>query len=353
MDKIKIIFFGLIFLIVFSTFIAELFLRTQWNVGILDVLSALPLPDSEIEESVGKFGRKYPNFIKGLWEPSPLHFNKAINDAGLKGLGVNTVSVSVEYIFDEQGNYRITDPGEELMVSNLIKAKKEGFTVLVAPNFGGPSARPEQMPITLEEFLEISKEVAIKWAKISEAYGVEFFAPQNEFDVAVSRFTDSVGERFNLTSQWHLEILPELRKVFKGKLMVKLADPHENLNFSGYDLIGITARHDEVPLEEFREYIKNKYDDLVSSANVSNTDWLVSEAWFPYGGPFYSVTTNRNGESLDELQDDYFQISIEELKKFEKNKPVGFIFIAWSMPGMDIENRPAEQVLHDFFTSIN
>ncbi|RLG20642.1 hypothetical protein DRN74_04955, partial [Candidatus Micrarchaeota archaeon] len=166
-------------------------------------------------------------------------------------------------------------------------------------------------------------------------------------------FIDSPEERFNLTSKWHLEILPELRKIFKGKIIVKLADPSEDLNLSGYDLIGITVRHDEVPLGEFRGYIRNKYADLVSSANVSSADWLVSEAWFPYGGPFYPTTSNRDGESLDELQDDYFQISIEELKKFEENKPKGFIFLAWTMPGMDIRNRPAEQVLHDFFTSIN
>ena len=338
-------FLLLIGLLTFSFFLVE-----KFQVNIMDVIANIPLSEGEIKGSIGKFGRNYPRVIKGLWEPSSIHFNKALRDADrLKEIGVNTVCVSVEYEFDDDGNYYLAGD-ERTLISNIIKAKRKGFAVLVAPNFVTPSfMEREKLPVNMEEFIRISHEIAIKWANISEQYGVEFFAPQNEFDVMASRFVNSNEERFNLTAAWHREILPDIRKVFHGKLIAKLADASPDMNLSGYDLIGITVFHGNLDLEEFRKEVKEEYRAAANSARISNARWMVSEAWFPYGGPFYPETVNRKGELLDELQDDYIRISIDEYLNTPGNPPAGYIFTAWTMPGMDVRGREAERVIRQFF----
>ena len=339
----------LVVLLFAGILVMDIAARKMLNVGIPDILANFPFPDVEIRKSVGKFERSYPATIKGLWEPSPIHFTKAVRDERLKELGVNTVSVSVEYEFDKEGRLHLKS-GEEELISNIIRAKRAGFAVLVAPNFVGPGGYnfvEEGIPVTKEKYLQVSREVALKWADISERYGVEFFAPQNELDVTVRQFCED-GELTRLVESWHREVLPELRELFHGKLVAKLADSYPELNLSGYDYVGVTVYHGNLGLEEFRNFVRGEYSRLVSSSRVSGADCLVTEVWLPYGGPFYSFTESREGVSLDELQDDYFRISIEELPSSCK----GYVFMAWTMPGMDVRGRPAEQVLREFFGSI-
>ena len=121
------------------------------------------------------------------------------------------------------------------------------------------------------------------------------------------------------------------------------------MNFSGYDLIGVTVYHGNMQPEEFREFVRGEYAAVADSARLSGAHWLVSEVWFPYKGPFYPFEYSRDGQSLDDLQDDYFRISIEEFQEFSENVPAGYIFMAWTMPGMDVKGRPAEEALQEFF----
>lgn len=332
------------------------FIHTVLELWPWDLTANRLLSSEQVEEKATAFARNYPEIIKGNFEPSYFHMLKMLKEDSekLKEVGVNTVSVSVEYSLNKDGSYYLRD--DNILTSNIIKSKQKGFSVLVAPNFVGPSGhdfKEEGIQITKERYLEISEEVALKWAEISEKYKVEFFAPQNEFNGMIGgNFAESDEEIAKITSEWHKQLLPKIKEVYSGKTIAKLSTVQEGIDVAGYDYVGITIFHGNDPLEEFRERIARQYKILSKVAEKSNAKWLVSEAWFAYGGPFFRETENRAGESLDELQDDYFKISTDEYLRIAENKPAGYIFIAWVMPGMDIKGRPAESVLKEFYSKI-
>ncbi|MBS3116961.1 hypothetical protein J4421_05185 [Candidatus Woesearchaeota archaeon] len=299
------------------------------------------------------FNRNYPTIIKGNWEPSTTEMTQILNSEvdELKELGVNTVSIVLEYNLNKDGSYYLED--EELYISQLRKAKKAGFAVLVSPNFVGAAGHnyaEEGINIDLDKHLQNSEEVALKWAKIAEQYQAEYFAPQNEFNGPIrGNFVETEKEEVRITSEWHKEMLPKLKGIFTGKLMAKLDNPREGIDVSGYDYVGMTISHGNGPLGGVRKWLADSLVILKKIGEKSNAHWLVSEAWFPYGGPWYSATKNEDGESLDELQDDYYKMSLEE---YQKAGGQDYIFIAWLMPGMEIKDRPAEAVIKDYFRKI-
>lgn len=314
----------------------------------LGLVTQFPEEEPEPEES---FHRSYPDVIKGNWEPSPFHMKQLMEEEvdELRDLGVNTVSISLEYRFGNDGSYSLD---EMAVTKNLYSAKKNDFAVLVAPNFvGSAGVNFEEMGIdmTLERFLQISREVALKWAEISENYKAEFFAPQNEIDHMIqSNFPEeNVSE---IVSEWHQEIVGELKNVFHGKLMAKMASIRPDDDFSGYDYVGTTIVHFGMSLEQFREGVRNRYTVLSQVAEKSGSEWLISEFWMPYYAEYWPLETEVD---LDECQDDYYRIAAEEYLNFEgEEKPAGFIFIAWLMPGMEIKGRDASTVMENFFESI-
>jgi len=355
--KILIAALFVIFIVLVAASLLIKFNSGLWPWEFLDVATAsISFSKEQAEQKALSFSRNYPEIIKGNWEPSSFHMTKMLNaDSGrIKKLGVNTVSISAEYGLNKDGSYYLRD--EELLLSNIVKAKENGFAVLVAPNFVGPTGhnfKEEGIDVNEEKYLKISEEIALKWAEISEKYKVEFFAPQNEFNFMVgSNFAeDNESKKAMITSKWHKDMLPKIKNIYTGRTVAKLADPTQDIDVTGYDYVGMTISHGTDSLDGFRNRISDQYKRIQDIAKRSNTKWMVSEAWFPYSGPFYQGSVNRNGESLDGLQDDYFRISIEEYKKITENKPVGYIFIAWIMPGMDVKNRPAEKVLEDFYSN--
>ncbi len=300
------------------------------------------------------YTRNYPTIIKGNWEPSTNEMTQILNSEveELKELGVNTISIVLEYNLNKDGSYYLED-GEEIYISQLKKAKKAGFAVLVSPNFVGAAGHnyaEEGINIDLGRHLKNSEEVALKWAKIAEEYQAEYFAPQNEFNGPIrGNFAEKGAEEARITSEWHKEMLPKLKEVFTGKLMAKLDEPREGIDVSGYDYVGITISHGNGNVKNVKNHLINDYKILKGIGEKSNAQWLVSEAWFPYSGPWYSATKNEDGQSLDELQDDYYKMSLEE---YQKAGGKDYIFIAWLMPGMEIKDRPAETVMKEYFKKI-
>ncbi len=333
--------------------IGSLLIHNRLGLWPKDLISNRIFSREQMEEKAAGLERNYPKVIKGNWEPSSFHMSKMLDEDlnKIKSLGVNTVSVSVEYSLNQDGTPSLKD--ENQLISNIVKAKENGLAVLVAPNFVGSAGhnfKEEGIDIALEDYLKVSEEVALKWAAISEKYKVEFFAPQNEFNGIIGgNFAQGDEEIAHITSEWHRNLLPKIKTVYSGKTMMKLSTVQQGTDAAGYDLVGITIFHGNDELGEFRKRIISQYQILKDVAEKSEAMWLVSEAWFAYGGPFFQQTQNKAGESLNELQDDYFQISLDEYLKFTIDKPAGYIFIAWIMPGMDIKNRPAEKVIKEYF----
>jgi hypothetical protein len=310
----------------------------------------------QIKNSKGfNFARNYPMVIKGNWEPNENFMKQVLDDSDrLKGLGVNTVSISVDYELNKDGSYFMRS--ERQIMLNLFRAKENNFAVLLTPNFIGPNGhnwKEEGVDITKERFLQISEEVMLKWAKIAEEYNVEFFGPQKEFNFILARnWDDSV----KISNTWHKEMLPKLKKVYQGKLIVLLGRAELGIDVSGYDYLGITVgpgntvNRQTQSLPKYREELHDHYQLTNDIAKAAKVEWLVTEGMAIYGGVHYpDMVLNDVGESLDDMQDDYYKVMFEEYLKF---KPAGFIFWAWLMPGADIKDRPAEVEVKKFFAKI-
>lgn len=130
--------------------------------------------------------RVYPGTIWGNWDPDPLELRRMLSEdvAQLHDIGVNLVSVSIEYSFDENGN-PLPWISEEEYCQLIVDAKCAGFSVLVAPNFvysGEMNLSEQGIDMPYERYASLSLELARYWAAIAEAYGVEYYAPQNEYD---------------------------------------------------------------------------------------------------------------------------------------------------------------------------
>ena len=119
--------------------------------------------------------REYPEVIKGNWEPNESYMSQVLDASDrLRGLGVNTLSCAAEYEFRDDGSYIMRDEG--LRRSNLVRAKQEGFAVYVGVSFVGSgqvSIADREAQISLEEYLEVSEELALEWARFAEECGVE------------------------------------------------------------------------------------------------------------------------------------------------------------------------------------
>ena len=308
--------------------------------------------------------REYPAVIKGNWEPNESYMSQVLDASDrLRGLGVNTLSCAAEYEFRDDGSYFMRDEG--LRRSNLVRAKQEGFAVYVGVSFVGSgqvSIADRGAQISLEEYLEVSEELALEWARFAEECVVEYFCPQQELDYMILQNfilaldEAAIAEGARVVAEWYRDILPKVKEVYTGKVVAKFAYMLEGKAatgeyYQGYDYLGVAIGHGQQCLEGFRTMVREYYfEPLAEMAGLAGCDWIVGEAWISYGGrgsPFYE---NVEGESLDELQDDYYRILVEEYLGFTGMEPAGFIFCAWRMPGLRVSDRPAEEVLRSFFT---
>jgi hypothetical protein len=301
------------------------------------------------------FTRSYPAVIKGNWEPNEQYMAQTLDDSDrLKDLGVNTVSIAAEYAFNNDGSYYMYD--ERQVMINLKRAKEKGFSVLLAPSFIGSHGvdfEANGIDMNLERFFQLSEEIALKWAEISEEYSVEYFVPQKEFNFIIGNYGETEEERANLTSFWHKNVLPKIKQVFTGKMVAALAHADEGTIVTGYDYVGNTMGFVGEPLSLFEQELPAILEILRDVAANSGAEWLITEGIVAYGGPFYpEYETDREGTVVDELQDDYYRLIFDQYLSYTDNKPVGFFFTAWLMPGIDVKDRPAEQDIKEFFEQI-
>lgn len=347
------------FLILFL--LINIFFKINTGMWFIERAMYQPLSEEEIQKRLPSLTRRYPDYVKGNWEPNETYMHKMIrtDSEELKEIGVNTVSVAAEYDFDKDGSYYMREGVEEEVRSNIVLAKEEGFAVWLAVSFIGggdiKSYDDRGIGITLDDYLTASEEAALKWAKTAEEFNVEYFGPQNELDcMLMSNFEDDGPTRDRILGNWYRQILPKVKSEFTGKVIAKFCWVEENIpetasDYVGYDYVGMAISHGTANLDNYRTHVKEQFERISDLALGSNSEWMVLEAWHPFGVAI--STKNEDGESLDELQDEYFEVLISEYEQFEGVKPAGFFFHSLIMPGSNVKGRDAEDVLRDFFST--
>ncbi|TRO53599.1 hypothetical protein E2P71_06005 [Candidatus Bathyarchaeota archaeon] len=353
---------ALLIIIVIGSVAGSIYVHNLSGVWIHDVILSRPLSQEQIEKSKGELVRVYPDKLFGTWEPNGQFAAVMLRkDAGrLHEIGVNTISVVAYYDFNPDGTITVKD--QQYLYSNIIRAKQNGFAVYFSINFlGAASQTLEQMGVdwTLDDFFTKATEEAIYWAGVCEEYNVEYYNVHNEMNCFIfmnyPNQLENTTQVAQLIAEWHQQILPEITQRYMGRIVAKFCAPEFDKiaqtasMYEGYDIIGFTHQHFYKNLEDFREFTRSQFSVAEEMAFQIGAQWMVGEAWFSYGPRWGTV--NDAGESLDELQDDYYRITLEELSGYTGNKPAGIIFHSWNMPTTSVKDRPAQNILQEYFTN--
>ena len=208
-----------------------------------------PIPtEASITEEVPQIQQEFPRkdiaLYFGVWLAIPYFpgTQSLEKREDIVALGANTVAFAVEIPYYGDGSIdqeAMEDSKKE--AQRLIRYYKEaGLAVALSPEpllieFEGV---PEPLPASIRQrFVQEYTPHAVDLAQIAEEGNAEIFSPMNEPDYKLG---------YELASSWGQDILPEIHKVFTGKVMWKglTSDDSENIkkvDFSGYDIIGFTS----------------------------------------------------------------------------------------------------------------
>ena len=188
-----------------------------------------------------------------MYDPESNHclLNKA------KEAGANFLLVRAFYSCSQSGELVGNDAEAEDYLGRAIdQAHAEGFGIFLTPYVESACFWPDQECVLSEE---VWTEVVLKWAAFAEEHEVELFAPGFEMSL-IFEPEQAAG--------WYKEVLPELRKVYSGRIAIA-EHPYigtgrwEVLNregaFVGYDSFGIAVfpwkRYgDEIDMRSLDDY---------------------------------------------------------------------------------------------------
>ncbi|PIQ68970.1 MAG: hypothetical protein COV91_01440 [Candidatus Taylorbacteria bacterium CG11_big_fil_rev_8_21_14_0_20_46_11] len=329
---------------------------------------------AELEKQIPNLKRTYPKTIKGLLDPGGVHFRKIIESevSAIKELGVNTLYIYPNYKYDN-GKIKLSTTsrggGAPSFASDavndyiwqIVQAKKNGFAVMLSVGYGG--GENSEFDVPLEQFLKDAKDSALYWAEIAEKYQVEYFVPALEADWQIyreyyhpdwSRHLQAV----NAFNQLHQELLPDIKKIYTGRVAIQKALKTDKILVPGYDLVGLDDNPNGKSPEQFRLDLIQDFDDMETIAKNSDAEWFVAEFWVPYleqAGPDQPKVQKKygDGQAYEDNLHEFYKIAAEEYKNFSgDSKPVGFGFTSYLLNQASIKDRPAEQVVKDLFDAI-
>ena len=316
------------------------------------------------------FERQYPTTIKAISEPGFLFEYREDIDR-IKELGVNTFFIDLSY---ERGNgdYIIVspeeydDPASEEWAAEIIRrAKLAGFAVMLRLQVGIGFGFVEQFD-DWDEFKEDSVAVAVHWASLAEELQIEYYMPfmelnkflmldlENPQQPGQPRYT--FDEAMEMTSEWDSMALPPIREQFSGVLINQLSPLGDILQHpvQGYDIYGFVYAMPDADIldmendDEVRAKTKFWFEQAEILAQQNDVDWMVVEAFVMRDtfDPWWDV------EDPYKTQADIYLVAAEEYIEVKTVPPVGFGIINWSWGDVGIKDTPSEDVLRQFFDTL-
>ena len=307
----------------------------------------------------------YPSFIKGVFDPSAetntvdlLYFSDELLD-----LGVNTYFVIGEYQINnnkaELFHPYISSNGDCSMLTEeeakfvladrLLRAKELGFSTILVPDY--PSAFDigrEQYDITLIE--PELKRVALELAEIAQEYKADYFAPVNEYEHLLYSNGYSMEEIAPLFTAFYADVLPAIRDIYDGKIMIKCGnvgdwDDFSLLSMDGADLFGVGNAY----MTNAGEITEDITEMATAADVVSERDdvpWFISEFLVfnsddqidMFGEVRSTITTD---EAYEEALDAF---------SLKCSGASGFSFMSWTGTGK-IRNTDAADHVKNFYSS--
>ena len=284
---------------------------------------------------------------KSIWLPGIPANWLASNIPEMKDLGINTISLAIMVIQEEDNPLVGLDTS--YILDDIQTAHENGLKVMLTPQIY-PKPRLEKKD------LEALNSLIIEAAELAEEYDVELFAPLTEPATIIS------GDIGN----WKQEILLKIKKVYHGDIywagpgvgsppdkatISKIAKQPPG-DFAGYDYIGVTIllpvserlgpeekiRYaDRLTLEGYSQYVEGVIDYTLALAERDNCKGIiidefgVFDRFFPDGSGVGDVL--EKGWLSEEELARAFEIVFEK----GKDKVNGFMvanFLGMEVPGM-------------------
>ncbi len=302
---------------------------------------------------------------KGLWLPF-LDETKAAAEGieSLKADGINTVAIGIRLLATDEAHGwevgNITEYENETEILEAINVFHEnGIRVILVPNpaHGNFGVSPYPSEQAGKEFLRMHEPLILKWANLSEQYGVHMFCPVNEPTLLA-------GEEE--VSSWAQELLPKIRSLYHGKVAFRVQDEGETFpayNLSGYDYVlpmatFCTSDMDD-PDPNCAGHLRNS--NLQKMEEFERIYPSQSYIFFDVGaftGPdYYSwepIAPENQAKSSHEWPDDFFVVSEEgQAECLDMLFSLGWEdsdgYILSGAKGFEFMGKPAEEVVRDWF----
>jgi len=311
--------------------------------GGLLLLALILVGKALLFPSSREYSRLYPEKIKGVflknltvnpdfWKDGALLKE---NLSAQEKLGINTYPVFTCYQFSGEKFVPCGFPSEKIMLfraqREIAAAKRKNLAVVFSVAWG-KGGRGRVSRENLQRFFQEYKKVVLKNAFLAEKMKVEFFS-LNEPDFLVESALPGIGgeEKARIINDYKEMLLPELRKVFRGKIFYQIGHPFtwdfSLLDVQGLDFFGVLV-DGSCEFSYFQQKTKEVFSRARALSQKSGLPWIISELWinkqYPqeiYGGPLRFC-------SLQGKRGPYFQYVFQQAAK-EKNLK-GIIIDSWN-----------------------
>lgn len=298
--------------------------------------------------------RNYPKKVNAIFEIGANQETLVHLSGELKDLGVNTYFVHSELVL-KNGKIKLFDPlffpqtqdkAERSLKHRFLLAKQKGLAVGFIPdyfNFFHFGKEKYQIDKLEPQYIDI----ALKWARIAEEYGVEYFVPINEYEKLLESNGYDLDFVYKRTNAFYKKLMPQLRKIYSGKIIIKtgyLGDwkNHANLDLSSGDYFGVGTFY-ALSKENIRRDVKDMVKEIDKVSQKQGVPWLVTE---------YLVATAEDikrdfpqgGVQLD--MKDAYEAGLNELRKAKRL--AGFTFTGYIGTGK-IRGTGAVLLLKNFY----
>ena len=306
------------------------------------------IPESTIIKSPDTEIAKY----KGIWLPFLREIRIAIEDIdSLKSDGVNIVAIGIKICWD--GNFYVCEDENEIK-NSINEFHKNGIKTFLILNPAHPDFirfAENNEDLTLDQLTPL----VLKWAATSETYDVEMFSFSNEPQLLVHEDSISV-------SRWAQKLLPQLREIYRGKLVFRIHEEPEGAgiyNVTGYDYIAFSGLSCMKNIDEYPEgtedliakklsYLKDNYPDIES---------LLFDIGAFTGPDYYwwePIVPENMPETMPDEPVDLFVCSFDQQARFFEmlfnntwNETSGYFLPVYK--GWEYRNKPAEEVIKRWF----
>jgi hypothetical protein len=290
---------------------------------------------------------------KGIWMPFLRETKIALSDIdNLKLDGINIVAIGIKVCKNEE--FYVCEDENEIK-NSISEFHKNGIKTFLILNTAHPDSgiNPYSSEASGKPLLDKLTPLVLKWADISEEYGVEIFCPVNEPQLLSYKNKKDISE-------WAQEILPEIRRRYSGKIVFQIQGAKENVyNLAGYDYVadgGLTCTKDIV---DNPEWIGHLIDEELSALKAAypTHKYLFFGAGAFTGPDYYwwePISPENMKDNPQGWPEDFFTVSFESQADFYDmffnktwDEVDGYFLPVYK--GWEYRNKPAEEVIRRWF----